>query len=175
MGFPHATIDIPGDHLRLRSELESLVFHNELSAELLAGLHDGAAVPGHMCATAWVMDHQRSHILLVQHRLLGWSSPGGHMYPHESTRDGAIRELHEETGIDSSQIADVLGAPAIIHISDVPGDQPHRHWNVSWFFTVNRDVPLLPDHEATWWPCNALPDGPTDLVPTVNLLLTAGI
>ena len=175
MGFPHATIDIPGDHLRLRSELESLVFHNELSSELLGGLSGAEAIPGHMCATAWVMDHQRSHILLVQHRLLGWSSPGGHMYPHESTRDGAIRELREETGINSSQIADVLGAPAIIHISDVPGDQPHRHWNVSWFFTVDKCTALIPDHEATWWPCNALPDGPTDLVPTVNLLLTAGI
>ena len=176
MGFPHDTIDIPGVHPAIAQELARLVHHNDLSAQLIQGVADPAAqIPiGHLCATAWVMTPQRDEILLVHHDLLGWSAPGGHMYPYESTQQAALRELEEETGLTPHDVAPAVDKPAIVHASDVPGDRPHRHWNVSWFFVASRQVELLPDHDARWWSCNELPTGPdhmspADLGPTVAL------
>lgn len=176
MGFPHDTIDIPGAHPIIASELTRLVHHNGLSVQLIQGVNDPTAhIPiGHLCATAWVMTPQRDEILLVHHQLLGWSAPGGHMYPHESTKDAALRELEEETGISPRDVMPLVDAPTIIHASDVPGDRPHRHWNVSWFFLASHDLPLHTDHHAKWWPCDELPTGPAynspaDLAPTVDL------
>lgn len=176
MGFPHDTIDIPGNHPAIARELADLLHHNELSDQLMQGVigHDvitsgesmQSIAPGHLCATAWVMTPQCDHILLVQHDLLGWSAPGGHMYPHETTKSAALRELLEETGVSAHDVVPAIGAPAIIHASDVPGDRPHRHWNVSWFFIASRDVRLTSDHHARWWHCDELPTGPIDFAPT---------
>ena len=176
MGFPHDTIDIPGSHPAIAQELTLLVHHNDLSTQLVRGLADATIdiAHGHLCATAWVMTPERDHILLVNHSLLGWSAPGGHMYPHESTKDAALRELEEETGLSTHNVTPVVDAPVIIHVSDVPGDRPHRHWNVSWFFISSKDIPLTADHHGRWWPYNDLPAGPTDftpadLVPTLEI------
>lgn len=179
MGFPHDTIDIPGTHPAIAKELEQLLHHNELSDQLIRGVNaaqmETADVQlGHLCATAWVMTPKRDHILLVQHKLLGWSAPGGHMYPLESTKDAALRELEEETGLSADHVTPVVNAPAVIHASDVLGDKSHRHWNVSWFFTAPLDVSLTTDHHARWWSCNDLPMGspeiaPIDLVPTITI------
>lgn len=179
MGFPHDTIDIPGAHPAIANELCQLLHHNELSEQLIRGVDATNALThdllhGHLCATAWVMTPQRDHILLVQHELLGWSAPGGHMYPFESTKDAALRELEEETGLSAHNVTPAIHAPAIIHASDVPGDRPHRHWNVSWFFTAPLEVSLTTDHHARWWSCDDLPTGsteiaPTDLAPTIAI------
>jgi ADP-ribose pyrophosphatase YjhB (NUDIX family) len=179
VGFPHPTIDIPGEHLSIAVELQSLLHHNELSRLLIRGLGQdkeqfGDIPVGHLCATAWVMTPERDHILLVQHELLGWSAPGGHMYPHETTQQAALRELEEETGLTPDQVTTPRNVPAIIHASDVNGDRPHRHWNVSWLLYSAMDFPLTSDHGARWWPCDELPTGsettaPADLAPTVAI------
>jgi ADP-ribose pyrophosphatase YjhB (NUDIX family) len=172
VGFPHDTIDIPGIHENLHHELVSLWHSNDLSEQLLAGVQGHDVSKGHVCATAWVMSPERRHILLVQHELLGWSAPGGHMYPSETTKEAALRELEEETGISALHVTPVITSPAVIHVSDVPGERPHRHWNVSWFFTAPRNVSLTIDHGAQWWPTDNLPPGPTDLATTVSLFLS---
>lgn len=177
MGFPHDTIDIPGNYPTIADELLRLHHHNELSEQLIRAVNathvaTNDVSSGHLCATAWVMTPELDHILLVQHSLLGWSAPGGHMYPHETTKIAALRELEEETGLSARHVTPAVDTPAIIHASDVPGDRPHRHWNVSWFFIALHDVTLTTDHHARWWPCKDLPAGspdvaPIDLVPTI--------
>lgn len=62
---------------------------------------------GKDCGDALV--HCRAHILLVQRAegTLGgglWAMPGGHIHPHETFRQGVIRELKEETLIDLPDI-----------------------------------------------------------------------
>ncbi len=182
MAFPHPTPDVPGTWPHLREEVARCSHVDDLRAQLLHGLdrldardrHSSArehVVPGHICATTWIFDPLCRFVLLVRHRLFGWSAPGGHLEPHETSREGGLRELEEETGLTCFDVSAVLEGPALIHVSDLPGDRPHRHWNIAWLYTAELDSPLSPTEGARWWSIGSLPPGPPDLHATTHRLV----
>lgn len=163
MGFPHPTVDVPGRWPVVAAEVRPLADHDPLAVELYAGLNGEDVVPGHVCGTAFVVTPDHRRLLLVQHRRLGWSNPGGHLERHESSFDAACRELHEETGLVGLSLA-VPGAAAV-HVTDVRHDLPHRHWNVAWAFVADMSTPLAEEDgvPVAWFDVDALPDGAGDL------------
>lgn len=174
MAHPHPTPEVPAPWPHLGVELVRVAHDNDhrhvLRQVLEGGRPEPTFVPGHVCATAWVLSSDASHVLLVRHRIFGWSSPGGHIEPHETTRDGALRELEEETGLTRFDVRAVFDHPALVHVSDLPGDRPHRHWNVAWLYVASMDAPLIPDEGARWWSTAALPNGSVDLGETTEVL-----
>lgn len=55
---------------------------------------------GHITCSAWVLNAERSEVVLVKHRRLNrWIQPGGHIEPFETPLEAAFREGVEETGI----------------------------------------------------------------------------
>lgn len=59
-------------------------------------------------ATVAVM--HKNHLLMGKRRDNGkWTVPGGHLEEHEDFKQGAIRELYEEAGIDKPQHIDAIG------------------------------------------------------------------
>jgi 8-oxo-dGTP pyrophosphatase MutT (NUDIX family) len=47
------------------------------------------------------------HVLLVEHRKLGWwLYPGGHIEPNEDPAQAVVREVAEETGIRGQIVAE---------------------------------------------------------------------
>ncbi|WP_083646504.1 NUDIX hydrolase [Kitasatospora sp. CB01950] len=50
-------------------------------------------------AEVWVFDEDLARVLLVENRWRGLVPPGGRVEPGETPREGAIRELFEETGL----------------------------------------------------------------------------
>ncbi|MFH8658540.1 NUDIX domain-containing protein [Streptomyces afghaniensis] len=61
---------------------------------------DGKAPSEPLAAEVWVFDEALTRVLLVHHRWRGWVPPGGRVEPGETPREGARRELFEETGIE---------------------------------------------------------------------------
>lgn len=62
-------------------------------------LCDRRNLPGHLTASALLIDTQLSSILLIHHNFLNrWLQPGGHLEPGEDPQLGALRELFEEVG-----------------------------------------------------------------------------
>lgn len=59
-----------------------------------------------------------------------WSFPGGHLKPGEALRDGALRELREETGVTAE-------TPQLLDVVEVV--QPSTHYVVVVFVARWRD------------------------------------
>ena len=58
----------------------------------------------HMTASAWVVNRERTRVLMVYHRLYdSWSWTGGHADGDEDLMAVALREVREETGVKSAR------------------------------------------------------------------------
>src|SRR5579883_3306238 len=88
------------DYLRLfPQESERLAI---LSAQVEAsdiGICHRKTTPGHLTASALVIEPSYQSVLLIYHKSLKrWLQPGGHLEPNEPPAAAAQRELKEEVG-----------------------------------------------------------------------------
>jgi 8-oxo-dGTP pyrophosphatase MutT (NUDIX family) len=88
---------------------------------------------GHVTGSAWVVNPERTHALLVHHRRLGrWLQPGGHCDGSPDVLATALREVLEETGIRATPVM-----PAIFDVDahEIParGAEPaHVHYDIRY-------------------------------------------
>lgn len=86
-----------------------------------------------------------------------WAFPGGHVDAGETSRDAAVRELEEETGI---RIA--AGEPwRQVGVFDDPDRDPRgRYVTVAYAIALPEAIAPTPGDdaaEARWWPVSNLP------------------
>ncbi|WP_319801842.1 NUDIX domain-containing protein [Arthrobacter sp. YA7-1] len=98
--------------------------------------------PRPLAADVWVFSPDFQRILVVQHRWRGLVPPGGRVEQGETPREGAIRELAEETG-------------AKFLISDRPAFAAARSYRSDWTATLN----------LSYW---TIADPTTELLPEVG-------
>ncbi|HZP25708.1 MAG TPA: NUDIX domain-containing protein [Dehalococcoidia bacterium] len=116
----------------------------------------------HFTATGFVVDGERT--LLLWHQRLGmWVPPGGHVDEDEDPVTAVLREVREETGLETEVIAsdqhlpvdypEQVAAPYTILVEDISGPgEPHKHIDFIYFCRpVNGGIaPLDCATEARW-------------------------
>ena len=102
----------------------------------------------HMTASAWVVNPQRSKVLMVYHRLYdSWSWAGGHADGEEDLLAVALREVREETGVQ--RLCPVTEEIYSLEVLTVDGHEKHGryvpshlHLNVTYLLEAEEDQPL---------------------------------
>lgn len=102
----------------------------------------------HMTASAWVVNPQRSKTLLVYHRLYdSWSWAGGHADGEEDLLAVALREVREETGVQS--LRPVTEEIYSLEVLTVDGHEKHGryvsshlHLNLTYLLEAEENQPL---------------------------------
>ena len=110
-------------------------------------------LPGHITASSWIVNKDRSKVLLVQHAALRkWLQPGGHADGDENVIRVATREANEETGLTNITLVgsgifdiDVHAIPARKDLSF----PKHDHYDVRFLFEADDTDELKISDEST--------------------------
>ena len=118
-------------------------------------------LPGHITASAWIVDSTRTFALLTHHAKLNrWLQPGGHADGDENTITVASREAFEETGLTSLRLISQQIFDLDIHpIPERKGVPRHDHYDLRYLFEANKAEAFSiseESHDLAWIPVKQL-------------------
>ncbi|MGH3701496.1 MAG: NUDIX hydrolase [Pseudonocardiaceae bacterium] len=120
-----------------------------------------SCVPGHLTASAVVLNHDGTHVLLTLHPRVGrWVQLGGHCEESDAGLAAtALREATEESGIAGLKI-DSRPLHLDVHPITCSLGSPTRHFDVR--FLLHAPAAATPVRSAesidlAWWPVDAPP------------------
>ena len=114
----------------------------------------------HMTASAWVVNHERTKVLMVYHKIYdSWSWTGGHADGETDLLSVALREVTEETGI--RHVRPVSENIFSLEVLTVDGHEKrgryvpsHLHMNVTYLLEADDSEPLTvceEENKAVAW------------------------
>jgi len=117
--------------------------------------HQRSCRPGHLTASALVVDPPRQRVLLTHHRKLGrWLQLGGHCDGDANLAGVALREAVEEGGIERLCI---FAEPIDLDIHSIPtrpGEPEHLHFDCRFLVLAPADAEPVASAESLavkWW------------------------
>ena len=108
----------------------------------------------HFTASAWVVNHDRSKVLLIHHNIYNaWTWTGGHAGGEDNLLQTALREVREETGLNnikpvSKGIFSIEIIPVSGHIKSGSYVSSHLHLNVTYLVQADEnEIPRIKEDE----------------------------
>ncbi|SMB46143.1 NUDIX hydrolase [Serratia proteamaculans] len=124
---------------------------------------------GHFTASAWVLNYNKTKVLLTLHAKLNrWFQLGGHIEPTDATfLDACLREAQEESGIQNISADDSFLIDVDIHkIPENSKASAHLHYDITMCFIVdgNAEINISKESkELEWIPINKVKEITSDL------------
>lgn len=120
-----------------------------------------ACEPGHITASALVLDHTATQALLTLHPRIGrWLQLGGHCEDEDTDiTAAALREACEESGIAGLRLDTELAALHVHPLTCSLG-LPTRHLDLQFIAHAPAGAQIVCSDESLdlrWWPLDALP------------------
>lgn len=96
----------------------------------------------HMTASAWVVNRERTKVLMVYHRIYdSWSWTGGHADGETDLLSVAVREVREETGVSARPVSEDIFSLEILTVDghEKRGEyvSSHLHLNVTYLLEAD--------------------------------------
>ena len=105
---------------------------------------------GHITGSAWIIDHERNHVLLTHHRKLdAWFQLGGHSDGDANTLEVALREAQEESGLNNLKPITEAIFDVDVHLIPARKAEPdHFHYDVRFLLEADRNAALIISSES---------------------------
>jgi 8-oxo-dGTP pyrophosphatase MutT (NUDIX family) len=110
---------------------------------------------GHITASAWVLDPERTRAVLLHHRKLDrWLQLGGHVDGDPDVRRAALREAREESGLRTLRL--IIDDIYDVDVHPIPerGNEPrHDHYDIRFALEADPREPLVRNaesHDVRW-------------------------
>lgn len=110
--------------------------------------------PGHITASAWIVDARGERALLTHHRKLGrWLQLGGHVDGESRIEQAALREAQEESGMREFRFARWTAelVPLDLDVHRIPerrGEPAHDHWDVRFWLQAEPGQAIVRSEES---------------------------
>jgi 8-oxo-dGTP pyrophosphatase MutT (NUDIX family) len=118
--------------------------------------------PGHITASAFILDPSGTRFLLTHHRKLNrWLQLGGHVDGDVHVLRAAVREAQEESGMAEFEVlpvSGVAGMPLDVDVHVIParaGEPEHEHHDIRFLLRAAPGQELqrsAESHELAWFP-----------------------
>ena len=128
---------------------KSLILENLLCCEKIFSRENRQA---HMTASAWVVNRERSRVLMAYHKIYqSWSWLGGHADGEADLLAVALREVSEESGLRPAHVrpAEPAGGIFSVEVLTVDGHEKrgayvssHLHLNVTYLLEADEEESL---------------------------------
>jgi 8-oxo-dGTP pyrophosphatase MutT (NUDIX family) len=112
-------------------------------------------LPGHITGSAWIVNSERTKVLLVHHAKLNrWLQPGGHADGEDDVVNVALREAQEETCVKNFTLLKKEIFDIDIHPIPARKDFPeHLHFDIRFLFEADEKEKIIvseESHDVKW-------------------------
>lgn len=116
---------------------------------------------GHITGSAFIINHDKTHVLLTHHKKLNrWLQLGGHADGDSNILRVSLREAREESGLkDVRSLSDAIYDVDVHLIPAHKNDAEHYHYDIRYLCSADSCVPLIisdESHDLVWVPIQAM-------------------
>lgn len=111
----------------------------------------------HVTGSAWVVNPDRSHVLLFHHvKLHQWLQPGGHADGDPDVLRVALKEVAEESGVHPSHVkllSDQIFDVDMHWVPDTDAAPAHSHVDIRFLVEIDDTLPVPGNdesHQVVW-------------------------